>query len=327
MKNDFLNISRDIKNKKFHPVYLFSGEETFLIDTLVASLTKYGLEKEAQDFNLDILYANEIEAARIVDIAASYPMMSDRRIVVVKHTHLFKEKGLQLLQKYAEKPSKTTILVLLAQRADKAALKKIKACRFNARPFYDNQVPDWITSYLADRNLSITPDALRLLHAHVGNSLRQIVAEIDKICLNLKENQITIKNIESVVGTNRQFNIFEFCDAVGRRNIKRSLWILNQMLQLGENPGKMLSMLTRHFTILTQIHVLQAKKYRSSEIAAKTGIRHFFYKNYSQQAGQYNPGQLKSAFEVLLEADRHLKTGYQNPKLVMETVLFKMNTL
>ncbi|MBN1999386.1 DNA polymerase III subunit delta [candidate division KSB1 bacterium] len=328
MKNDFTQIIRDMQNKKFYPVYLFFGEETFLIDTLIDTLIKHSLSEDAKDFNLDVLYGNEIDGARIIDIAASYPMMSQRRIVIVKNTHLLKDKSLELLQKYANKPSLTTILVLQAQNCDKAPLKKIKACRFNARSLYDNQVPEWISSYLVQKKMTITPDALRLLHAFVGNSLRQIVTEIDKICLNIEdEKKITVKDIESVVGTNRQFNIFEFCDAVGRKNMKRSLWILNQMFQLGENPGKILSMLTRHFTILTQINVLQSKRKSPSEIAAETNIRMFFLTTYTQQAAQYKPSQLKTIFELLLEADRNLKIGYQKPKLVMETLLFKMNTL
>ena len=193
---------------------------------------------------------------------------------------------------------------------------------------YENQVPDWIRTYLKDQKLTIADDAIRLLHTSTGNSLRSISSEIEKIKLNLGErSNIELEDVESVVGISKLFNVFELCDAVGKRNIKSSLHILSQMLQLGEQPVVIMTMLSRHFQILLKVKELKARKTRDDEIAKSLRIHPFFLKNYAQQSARFNRTQFDKAFQLLLEADKHLKTSYQKPKLILESLLFRLNLL
>lgn len=305
------------------------GAEDFLIDRTIQQIQKASVVPGTADFNLDILYGNETDGNQIYNIAMSYPMMTERRTVIVKNIHLLSPASIDVIAKYVNNPSPTTCLLMTAQKLDfrKSSLAKIKSNSvfIEAKPLYDNQVPEWIRSYVSDQKLKIAEDAIRLLHASTGSSLRRISVEIEKIKLNISnKNIIEISDVERVVGFSKEYNVFEFCDAVGSKKTAKSLKILSEMLRLGEIPGGLLAMLNRHFTIISKLKELKRQKVRREQIAKELKVNPFFVDNYSRQADQYSLSQISKAFEFLLEADFQLKTSYQKPKLIMEMLLIKL---
>ena len=321
-------LKQDIKKKNFAPVYLFHGDEQFIIEKHVQAIIHNALEPGNEDFNLDILYGNEVDAAKIVNIAMQYPMMADKRVVLVKNIQLLKTAGLELLIKYINNPSKTTCLLLTCASLSNKYLKQIDklSTSLQSKPLYDNQIPGWIQEYLAEKKMTISNEALRLLHASAGNSLQNLSMEIEKILLNTGDKeQIETADVEAVVGTSKQYNIFELCDSVGSKKVQASIHILNRLLQLGESPGLVISMLNRHFTRLLIIKELTARHTREQEIARVLKVHHFFVKNYIRQAGLFNTRQLKKTFSLLLETDELLKSSGQKPKMLLELLLIKLN--
>ena len=314
----------------FDPVYFFHGEEDFIIDELCARLTATAIQAEEKDFNLDILWGNENDGAQIVNIASSYPMMAERRLVFVKNCHLLSTTDQELLLKYVKNPSATTCLVLTAAKLEskRGPLGHIrgKAVAYEAKKLYDNKIPDWIRHELAKKQIGISNDAVRLLQASAGNSLRALSSELNKILLNLQDRKsIQAQDVEKVVGTSKQYNIFELCDTIGRRDLAASLHILSEILQMGDSPVSILSLITRHFTILAKVKELKSKRLPETEMAKTLSVHPYFVKNYSQQAFNFSRLQLQRVFEMLLEADYALKSSYQKPRMILELLLFKIN--
>jgi len=329
MKTTLETLKSEWQAGRFEPVYLFYGAEDFIIEQLCDEILHKVLLPEERDFNLDIFYGNEADGVRVVNIATSYPMMSTRRVVMVRNVEQMNAANMQLLTKYVLRPLASTCLILTAEKLEgrKAKLQEIQkaACHFEAKALYDNQIPDWVSRWVAQFDLTISAEAIRLLQAHAGNTLRSLAAEVEKLRLNLQErNRIEESDVEQVVGSSKQFSVFELCDAVGGKNLNRSLNILSHMLQMGEMPTALLAMLSRHFFILAKLREMRQKKLSSDEIAKKLKIHPFFMKNYQRQAAMYSGEQLKNAFHHLLEADQALKSSSQKPRLVLETLLFKL---
>ncbi|MEX0679970.1 MAG: DNA polymerase III subunit delta [Balneolales bacterium] len=65
------------------PVYAILSPEKFFSDRLQDAAIAT-VPEEARDFNLDILYGLEVNVNKVVDICRSYPMMAERRVVVVR---------------------------------------------------------------------------------------------------------------------------------------------------------------------------------------------------------------------------------------------------
>ncbi len=332
MKVSFEKVLQDWKRDHFDPVYLFYGEEDFLTEQLCANILKAAMEPDTKDFNLDILYGNEVDGGKIVAIASAYPMMAARRLVLVKNFTQLSAQSIEILAKYVTNALATTCLILTADKVDlrKSKLAAIEkgSTTVESKPLYDRDIPRWIVAHLAERQMTISEDAIRLLHASVGNSLRNLCSEIDKITLNLAQRKnIEEEDVATVTGMSKQFTIFELCDAIGNKNISHGLEILSRMLQLGETPVGIVAMVSRHFIILAKLKGLKAQRMTNDDLAKKLNLRPYFLTNYLQQAARYNQAQLREAFSLLLEADQHLKTSYQKSKLVLEELMFRLYVL
>ena len=89
-----------LKRKDVASVYLFSGEETYLKEEVVEKIDKILLNPEYKDFNYDLLYADETDAQTIINRVASLPVLSEKRLVIVKRVDKLEQAGQKKLVKF-----------------------------------------------------------------------------------------------------------------------------------------------------------------------------------------------------------------------------------
>jgi DNA polymerase III subunit delta len=328
-QNTAAQLFKELKQKQIAPVYLFFGEEDFLIEQFTDAVHEAALQPGDKDFNLDIFWANEYDGAAIVNAAAAFPMMAERRLIIVKEIHLLDDKSQALLLKYAQKPSPTSCVILTSSKIT-AAVKKLRPLAFSieAKPLYENQAPQWIKSHVKTRGFTISDEAIGLLQLNVGVSLRRLASEIDKIELLLKgRSEISIADVEAIVGSAKEFTIFELGDAVADKKLDKSLRVLERLLELGESAVGILAMLSRHFILLAKSKEIAGRRAQREEIAKLLKINAFFVEKYLQQSTKYKHEHLAQIFILLLRADQHLKSSYQKPRLVLETLIVEIYSL
>lgn len=316
-----------LRQRHFSPIYLLYGEEDFLVDEMVQSFITAAVDEGTRGFNLDIVYGGDLETKDVVALASAYPMMAERRVVVVKDFDRLSNN--EQLVTYIEQPSITTSLLLIAEKVDMRrkpyVTLKTKAEAVECRPLYDNKIPDWIISRVGVRGKAITPEGARLLQAHVGNSLRDLHNEIEKLFIAVGERKtIEISDVTEVVGLSKVYNIFELTKAIGTRNLARSIEIMERMLQSGEQATMMVVMITRHFTTLWKIAELHSKKQTEKDIAVKAGVNPYFVREYLSQLNEYTVNRIEANFEYLLHADEKLKSTSTDPKVTMTILLHEL---
>ena len=103
------DVVRDVRAGRVAPVYYLMGEEDYYINELGEFLTNTLLKPEERDFNLDIVYGADTTIAQVVELAQAYPMMADRRVVVVREAQAL--RSLDALEDYLKQPNPTTVLV------------------------------------------------------------------------------------------------------------------------------------------------------------------------------------------------------------------------
>jgi DNA polymerase-3 subunit delta len=319
-----------LKKGNLAPVYLIYGEEKYLHDELIDRIIDTSLDSGTKDFNLDIFYASETQADKIINVTSSFPMMAQRRVVVVKDIQQLKPTDLKYLADYVSRPSETSCLILSLPGRKKTGkwFTAIfnKALSIDCRKLYDNEVPGWVESYVQSKNLAIAKEAIQLLQAQVGNSLLDLVNELEKVQINIHPREkITLEDVQRVTSISKQFNIFELCNAIGEKNFPRSIAILNKLIGQGESPTGMIIQIMRHFVNLMKINENIRRGNRStSELMKVTGLTYYFVNDMMKQSNNFSAEQYKNSFSRLTEADLHLKTGYQKPGLVMELLLYKL---
>jgi DNA polymerase-3 subunit delta len=316
--------------KKYDPVYLFVGQEDFLIEECVDKIIADLLTLDAKAFNLDIVYGGKVDARDVVAHAASFPMTSDKRIVVVREFEklLSDEAAKDTIGKYLAKPLESTCLVLVAESPDfrtkpfNDLSKRGIVYAFN--PLYDNQIPAWIAQRCALLGREADFDACQMLHTYVGNSLRAIQNELDKLFTYLGERRkIEAEDVADVVGAARGFTIFDLQGAVGKKDLDSALRIVRRMIESGETPQMMIAMLTKYLALLWKVQEL-GRRASEAEIAALVRIPPYHLKNYTEAAPRFTQEHLTRSFTTLLKADLQLKSASPDPYQLMEMLVYSL---
>jgi len=303
------DVLKDITSKKLSPVYLLHGEEPYYIDVLAEAFEQKTIDAGLKSFNQHVLYGRDTSAGDIVDAASRFPMMSPLQLVLVKEAQDLADIG--QLEQYLAKPVPSTVLVI-AYRGKKlrANTKVYKNCLqrgvvFESKTIYLNQVPNFVRSELKRRKREAEPGVADLLAEHLGAELAVLSGALDKLTLNVSaERSITLEDVESHVGISRQFNIFEFQDAIGTKDFERAVRIGYMLSQNErENPlPRTLSSLYTYFSGLFAIRdVMRASEAEQKEA---TGVYSpFRLGKLRQAAGKWSYPQLMSVLMLLGDFD------------------------
>jgi DNA polymerase-3 subunit delta len=189
------------------------------------------LSEAEKEFNLTVFYGKDADWSAVVNACRRYPMFAERQVVIIKEAQAMRD--IANLEVYVENPLASTILVLVHRqgkldgRTRLAGLIKKKGEVLTTQKLYDNQLPGWVHAYVQEKNFRITDKAVFLLTDHIGNDLARMANELDKLLINLRENeQIDETAIEKYVGISKEYNSFEFQSAIGKKDLPRAMSII-----------------------------------------------------------------------------------------------------
>jgi hypothetical protein len=98
--------------KKENLVYLLIGQDSLSKDIQLRRLKQEFLAKELEQFNLDILYASDLNLLDLQEKLSCLPVKTRKRMIVIKEAQDLKEDMQDFVLEYAKKPLNQNILVL-----------------------------------------------------------------------------------------------------------------------------------------------------------------------------------------------------------------------
>lgn len=324
-------ILNHFNKRQFSPVYLLTGEENYYIDLLTSKFEEEILDEAERDFNFTTLYGLETNAKEICSFAKQYPMMSEKRLIVVKEFQQMDKKELSSLSFYVEKPLDSTILVFVNKNKtiDKKFSDKVNKSGiiFESAKLYENKVIPWIDKYVRDKGFSIENSATNLIFECLGNNLQKIANEIDKMSINLKEGtQITQSDVANHIGVNKDYNIFELQNAIGKLNHTKINRIVDYLLSnTNENPIQ--AMLPNLFAYFVKIAMVSQLKDKTNEsVVSAIGVSPYFAKDYIYASQIFSLEKIYQNIEIIKDYDlktKGLGSNFDNNELFKE-LIFKL---
>jgi DNA polymerase-3 subunit delta len=133
-----------------------------------------------------------------------------------------------------------------------------------------------------------------------------------------------LEDIAAVVGATKGFTIFELQNAIGRKDPKDAIKILERMLEVGQSPQMIISMLTRFFTQLWKLTDMRSRRLPESDIAREIGVSPYFVKQIIEFRSNFDIRQIEENFKSLLEADTVLKSTSRDPRLVLDLLVLSL---
>lgn len=308
----FEEVLKDLKNKIFHPVYLFTGEEAFFIDELTNYIEENILNEMEKEFNQTVVYGLDSNVFDIISTARRFPMMANHQVLIVREAQNLKES--ENLATYLQNPLKSTILVLaykhktIDKRTKLYKLARDKGVVFISPRLWDNQVPNWIEKRLALMGFTIEYRESFLLAEYLGSDLAKIDNELKKMSLNIAPgSRITDKLIEDNVGISKDYNVFELQDALIKRDVMKANRIVNYFAaNPKENSIFMVLPILNNFFFRTMV-LSQLKNLDPREISSKLSIKPSQLAQYQQALSHYRVMKLASIIEEIKNYDLKAK--------------------
>lgn len=311
-KTNYETIKNDVINRRFKPIYLFMGEESFFIDELTDLLSETVLTESEKDFNMLTFYGVDSDVNEIIASARRFPMMADFQLIIVKEAQNLDK--FDLLDTYVKNPMPTTILVLCYKHGTvdkrKAVVKKIDKIGvvFESKKLYDNQMPGFITSYLKTKNIGIDMKSAQMLSDFIGNDISKLIPQLQKLEISLplqsSQRRITADMIERNVGISKDYNNFELVKAVAKKDISTAGKIVNYFSRNSkENPiMATIAVLFNYFSNLLECFWLPIKD-ENSVMSALNFRSLFFVHDYMDGLRNYSATKVMEIISELRTVD------------------------
>jgi DNA polymerase III subunit delta len=331
-------VLKDLKAKKFAPIYFLEGDEPYFIDLITDYIEKNAIAEHEKGFNQLVLYGKDSPLNVILSNARKFPMMAERQVVIVKEAQsipdLGKEEAQKLLLSYINNPLPSTILVFAHKHKKldgRGTLKKEldkKSIFVNSEKVKDWLLVGWVDSYFKNLGHQIEPKAAQLLADSIGNNLEVITNEVGKMLINFTEpTKFTTEHISKYIGINKEYNNFELSKAIGYKNAVKANQIIHYFIQ---NPKAhpvipIFTLLYNYFSKIAILH--RVGPMPENQLAAVLGVNPYAVKEYLEATKNYKLGKVIDVFGYIKEADLRFKgvdSGSMEEGEILRELVYKI---
>lgn len=291
------------------------------------------------DLNTTVLDGRKVTIDELAFACDAIPFLSDRRLVIVYDLAARFERTpgdepdgaqqdsefLERLEEYLGQLPESARLVFLEDRKIKKGNPIHRLVSASDRgyekefaPLRPGDLNRWITDRVEEKGGRMDTAAIRVLATYVGNDLRLLGHEIDKLLTYAgDERSVTEGDAKLLVGYAHEADIFQMVDALGTRDTSQAMELLEKLLAEGQHPLYLLRMITRQFRILLQTKELQSRGTPAGDVKTLLRLHPYVAKKTMAQARNFSIRQLEGIYHRLLEIDAAVKTGEMEDHLAL----------
>lgn len=270
------------------------------------------------------------ELASVLDDLRTLPFLTDRRLVMVREADKFITAYREQLEDYAAAPSPTGVLLIECKsmpgntRLAKQIAKIGQVLKFDALSAY--KIPTWLTSYCKDTyGVTIEQRAAAKLADLVGTDLGMLDAELQKCVLYISDRkQITLADIEALVGQQREEQVWGILSAIGEGNQSKALQLWEEVC----NTDRAAEARAVGGIAFTVRRLLKAKRAEEGGASSSDLMRELWIRDERQlrrELGAFTTAQVEEMLTRLLETDVAAKTGLGSVRTSIEKFIIDMS--
>jgi len=296
------------------PIQAIVGEDTYLAEEALEKILAAAAGDDRQDA-VQVFYGDETKWEQVLGVARTGSLFAPRRAVVVRRADQLKGDE-EAVTEYAADPSPGVTLVLVAARPDRRRnpWKKLlpKVTVHDATPKKGRALRAHVEEELRGRGLRLAPGALNELIAEVGQDLRRLMGEVDKVeAFAGGRRDISADDVAAVLGRGLGQPLYLLSDAFAGRDAPASLGLLERLLGDGEEGLKVLSTLHRSLRQVRGVLAMREAGAPRAEIGARLLPPHMQFKLDAvlEASRRWSDADLRRGLAALGRADRRMKRG------------------
>lgn len=330
------NLEKDLKQGKLNSIYLFYGEELYLLENAVKKIKKLFGELV---LGINYIQINESNTNSLISDIETPAFGFEKKLIVIKNAGLLKKerkansKGNSELQKKIEEYIKeninmineTTILVFIEEDVSKCELSKVieengVVCNFERLKPID--IKRRLKAICNAYEVNVSEQNLDVLIETSGTNMLDLINEIRKLIEYAgKGGTITKESIEKLASKEFEARIFDLTDNLGKKDIAKAMEILKELIYNKEPVQKILITLYNHFK---KIYLTKLCMERNRDVLSVLKLKPnqtFLVSKYKRQAGYFKTNELRSILGELINLDKSYKSGLVDINIGLEAIL------
>ena len=329
-------LEKELKAEKLQSIYLFYGEELFLLENSVKKI-KAIFGETVKGINYVII--DETNLNSLISEIETPSFGYAKKLIICKNSGLLKKEGKRKnveLAKFKEKLNdyilknidiikETVVLVIIEEDIQKQELvttieKNGVSVKFDyQKPI---QLEKRIKAICNGYKVNIDGVTLNYFIESCGTNMQELINEIRKLIEYAGENgtidktavdKLCIKKLESI--------IFELTDNLGKKQIEKSLQVMRNLIYAKEPVQKILITLYNHFKKL-YFTILAGKDNKDLvQVLNLKPNQTFLVNKYKMQAKYFKERELRKILQELIDLDYNYKIGLIDLQVGLESIL------
>ncbi|MBE7029796.1 MAG: DNA polymerase III subunit delta [Ruminococcaceae bacterium] len=317
-------LKEELKENKLRPAYLFYGDEDYLRDYYINSIVSQMVTDP--EFNY-LKYNNQpYEPSDIAAFLDTPPLMSEKKVLVLKNTGLFKRPSASekafWAKAIADLPEYVVVLFSEQEVDKRSTLFKAVKDTYHVVEFpYQERhhLISWSDRVMRSVGGTIERKEIEYLLDLTGPSMLSLKNELDKLANYCGSRKVTTEDIDNLVSKSLDAKVFAMMDELVSGNISQAMETLSRLRLQKEQPVAIISLVFRQFSSLRKLKLLEGQC-SLGEMAKRTGLREFVVKKYLSQLKGYPLERLNKIILACQRADHQIKSGKMEQWLALETL-------
>lgn len=332
-------LKKDISSKRFAPIYLIYGDDSYL-----KNYYKDALAKKASDgdpfFNLQ-KFEGDVDLQEVFDAVNQFPMMAERKSVVLSDfdfEHCAKSDFDRLIE-LISCANDTCVLVICFDTVDfdvkrgakeKKILSTIEKAEGTIAEINHRSITA-LVKMLSDgakkRGCNFGEIAARYLIEISGNDLSTLQNELNKLCAYVGSGDISKEIVEQIAVKSTDASVYEYVKQILCGNVSVALTMLDDMFFMRIEPMIILSTAASSYVDIYRAYTANIKGALKADIAADFKYpknKLFLIDRAAQNLKKFNSAKLRLSLAAIADADKALKSFGAEPRAVLEQLTVKL---
>lgn len=326
-------LKTDLKSKQPGSFYIFHGPEAYLRDYYLESLRNLLVEDFAEAFNYHRFSPETISLQAVADSVNAIPMMSPTSMVRIDDVNFFAigEDAADYAAIFSNLPSYCTVVLVydtVEYKPDRRKKTIAEALELAREVCFqqpsERELISWIARHFKKLGKQITVDDAVFLIRRTGGDMTTLSAEIEKLGAYETEPAVSRRSIELLVEPVLEAAVFDLSDAVAAGRYETALQILHILLRRQEEPVVILATIGSQLRRIVEANRLRAAGKGKNDLMKLCSVSSYPAQKAMEFSRRLSAEFPEKAVELCLEADRRMKTSFDDPKRVLELLVLQL---
>ena len=324
-----------IRAQNLNRLYIFHGEESYLLHYYFDKIKKLLVEEMTESFNFHQFNQERFTLQEFVDSVESFPMMAEHTLVHVDEVDLFKlpeGEREKIADVFGDIPEWCTVIFTyetVAWKPDKRQKKFWDAVNTSASIVEftkqnQRELITWVSRHFMNQGKRISNDLCAYLIDLTDGTMTSLSGEIHKIASYSGADEIRKSDIDAVTEPVLDALVYQMTDLLSDGKYGAALEKMQQLLKMQQEPIAILGAIGSHFRRISTARVLLDHGRPASELAKLYGIQDYPARKSMDAARRFRPEFCKRAAELVLETDSRMKTSFDDPQRLLEMLILQL---